>query len=307
MVTLQELKKQIEDANALGIKNLADKGVGFVGFSPTTYEIMQGISDIIRDRGVQYTSIIYKEDDTIELLDTDGVTHTMVCEYEDDKLKSVTYDGKEIKLHYTDDALDMVGKTEVNLSNAKTSGVATVDYTVTFLADGEPYEVVSVKDGNTVNAPSGTPTSDIGTFTGWKLNGGYITFPHKPEANDIINAVFQSARTEFEINQGNTAFATVDSKTLVKTSDGWSIAGYIQGGNSFFVFLVGETKESATFNCDSQSYFDFDYNGRTYYYQFLNCGSKEPTMKAGCTENLGSFGMVTDGAIKLLDYYFMKT
>jgi hypothetical protein len=130
MATLQELKKQIEDANALGIKNLADKGVGFAGFSPTTYEIMQGIADIIRDRGVQYTSITYKEDDTIELIDTDGVTHTMVCVYEEDKLKSVIYDGKEINLHYTDDALDMIGKTEVGLSNAKVTPQVALPQTV---------------------------------------------------------------------------------------------------------------------------------------------------------------------------------
>ena len=51
MTSLEKLKKQIENVNALGIKNLADKGVGFAGFSPTTYEIMQGIADIIRDGG----------------------------------------------------------------------------------------------------------------------------------------------------------------------------------------------------------------------------------------------------------------
>lgn len=51
MTTLQELKEQIENVNALGIKNLAEKGVGFAGFSPTTYQIMQGIAGIIRDGG----------------------------------------------------------------------------------------------------------------------------------------------------------------------------------------------------------------------------------------------------------------
>ena len=51
MTSLEKLKKQIENVNALGIKNLADKGVGFVGFTPTTYEIMQCIADIIRDGG----------------------------------------------------------------------------------------------------------------------------------------------------------------------------------------------------------------------------------------------------------------
>jgi hypothetical protein len=45
-VTIQQLKTQIENANALGIANLAKKGVT-VPKNATTYEIMQKILDII--------------------------------------------------------------------------------------------------------------------------------------------------------------------------------------------------------------------------------------------------------------------
>lgn len=45
-VTIQQLKAQIEDVNALGITNLAKKGVT-VPQNATTYEIMQKILDII--------------------------------------------------------------------------------------------------------------------------------------------------------------------------------------------------------------------------------------------------------------------
>lgn len=122
MATIQELKRQIENANALGIKNLADKGVGFAGHPPTTYEIMQGIADIIRDGGddsgggIQYTSITFNDDDTITLIDTDGVTHTMSCVYEGDRLKTVTYDGSEVSLTYKGENLTKIGSTDIDLS-----------------------------------------------------------------------------------------------------------------------------------------------------------------------------------------------
>lgn len=45
-VTIQQLKTQIENANALGIANLAKKGIT-VPKNATTYEIMQKILDII--------------------------------------------------------------------------------------------------------------------------------------------------------------------------------------------------------------------------------------------------------------------
>jgi hypothetical protein len=66
--------------------------------------------------GIQYTSIAYKEDDTIELLDTDGTPHTMVCVYEDDKLKSVTYDEKSVELTYDEDgSIAIIGRTDVDI------------------------------------------------------------------------------------------------------------------------------------------------------------------------------------------------
>lgn len=45
MTTIQEVKQQIENANALGRENLVEKGVE-VSADATTYEIMQGIAEI---------------------------------------------------------------------------------------------------------------------------------------------------------------------------------------------------------------------------------------------------------------------
>lgn len=76
--------------------------------------------------GVEYSSIEYKANDTIELIDTSGVTHTIVCEYNGDKLVSATYDGKVIGLEYNDDGLIGVGGTTVNLSNAPLVRLTTI-------------------------------------------------------------------------------------------------------------------------------------------------------------------------------------
>ncbi len=60
---LNQLKAQIEDANALGVTNLAEKGV-VVAENATTYEIMQGIAEISTSGGggdtTDYEAMIYE-------------------------------------------------------------------------------------------------------------------------------------------------------------------------------------------------------------------------------------------------------
>ena len=58
MATIQQLKTQIENANALGRQNLADKGVALPE-TATTYEIMQGIGNISSGGGASEGN--YKE------------------------------------------------------------------------------------------------------------------------------------------------------------------------------------------------------------------------------------------------------
>ena len=65
MATLQKLKAQIEDANAVGRQHLTNKGVVVSGDS-TTYEIMQKIAEIasggeISGGGVEYSNITYND------------------------------------------------------------------------------------------------------------------------------------------------------------------------------------------------------------------------------------------------------
>jgi hypothetical protein len=85
-----------------------------------------------------------------------------------------------------------------------------LDHTVIFMVDGEPYEVVSVKDGNSVNAPI-NPTSENGGFDSWEIDGTKVTFPYTPTNNITMNAVFYDGvdllYTKFNIDR--TAYPNV--------------------------------------------------------------------------------------------------
>ncbi len=118
MASITEVKQQIINANSLGISNLSEKGVE-LSESATTYEIMQGIADIITGKssgGVEYKNIIYNEDDTITLIDIYDVEHTISYIYEDDKLIGVTYDGEPIALTYENKNIVNIGETVIDFS-----------------------------------------------------------------------------------------------------------------------------------------------------------------------------------------------
>lgn len=160
MANLKELKTQIENANALGIANLTEKGVE-ISENATTFDIMAAIAEISGSGGdviigANYESIIYNEDDTITLTDKNGVEYTMSCTYEDDKLIGVTYDGKAVKLTYDSDVLVKVGKTDVNLSNAPKTPATTIK------ADSCVAQVIPpvVLDTVTAEINSGTVQAD---------------------------------------------------------------------------------------------------------------------------------------------------
>ncbi len=144
MATIQDLKTQIENANALGRTNLADKGVELPE-TATTYEIMQGIGDV-SSGGSQYTSIVYNEDNTVTLIDTGGVEHTMICEYTDGKLVTVSYDGKSVELTYDGDVLVNVGGTDIKLNSTEPSKLQVDNPIATTELTG--YEAAKAFDGD---------------------------------------------------------------------------------------------------------------------------------------------------------------
>lgn len=152
-------------------------------------DMPQAILDIVSGGGAVYESIVYNEDNTITLTDKDGIVHTMECEYTDGKLTSVKYDRKSIALTYDGDLLVKIGKTAVDMANAKTYGIEALDHTVTFTVDGEAYEVVSVKDGNSVNVPATQPNNNGNIVNRWSVNGDEVIFPYTPTTDVIIDGI----------------------------------------------------------------------------------------------------------------------
>lgn len=68
-----------------------------------------------------------------------------------------------------------------------------VGHTVTFTVDGEPYEIVSVKAGNSVNAPSIEPRKENLVFIRWNDgNGDEVAFPFTPTEDTEIVAYFST-------------------------------------------------------------------------------------------------------------------
>lgn len=101
-----------------GLKNIGDairEKNGTTELIPFK-DMPQAIKDI-SGGGTSYTGIVFNEDNTITLTDTEGAEHTMVCEYEDGKFVSISYDGTEIPLSYDGDDLVGIGGASVDLSN----------------------------------------------------------------------------------------------------------------------------------------------------------------------------------------------
>lgn len=66
-------------------------------------------------------------------------------------------------------------------------GGSELDHTVMFTVEGELYEIVSVKDANSVNAPATPPTSEGLIFSGWGVD-----FPYTPTGDTTLSASFIS-------------------------------------------------------------------------------------------------------------------
>lgn len=83
--------------------------------------IIAAIENSQSGAGIEYKSVTYNDDDTITLIDTEDVEHTMECTYEDGKIISITYDGKVVNLSYNNDKLITIGKTTVDVENVPIS------------------------------------------------------------------------------------------------------------------------------------------------------------------------------------------
>lgn len=82
----------------------------------------QKIDMLLHGNGVEYTDVVYNDDDTITLIDKKGIAHTIECLYESNKLEKkligISYDGIGTRLNYEGNTLIKMGKTDINMENA---------------------------------------------------------------------------------------------------------------------------------------------------------------------------------------------
>ena len=111
------------------VKNLADAYRTAIGSTEPIVvgELTAKVTEAMNSGGdcIQYKSITYNTDNTITLIDSEDVEHTMSCTYEDGKITSITLDNEEIKLSYDGDSLIAIEDTVMDLSktpiNSETS------------------------------------------------------------------------------------------------------------------------------------------------------------------------------------------
>ncbi len=211
------------------------------------------------------------------------------------------------------------------LDISSATGIAPIDHTVTFLVEEEPYEIISVKNGNQINAPATEPTSENGVYQGWSVDGEKVEFPYTPISNTEINAVFSATRDEITCTTAGEVMFVGDydntDRTVTKTSDGIAVCGYCTrfANNSsyttaYFACFVGETAESVQASNLKVSPTAIDYNGKTYYYSCAYNMNKSVDVK-----NAWLIGTYEDGYVngskfvcnetaitRLLDYYYCK-
>jgi hypothetical protein len=110
--------------------------------------------------------------------------------YDDVYNANAVHTGLTLFAEVIEEAVQYINDHENRISALEQHGL--LDNTVTFTADGVPYEITSVKDGNSVNAPLTSPTSAGYMFGGWRINDENITFPYTPESDVEITAAFIS-------------------------------------------------------------------------------------------------------------------
>lgn len=188
-----------------------------------------------------------------------------------------------------------------------------LDYTVRFLVDGKPYEIVSVKSGNKVSKPLTDPISENGKFTGWKDNNGKVDFPY-PSENVIegvieLSAVFQTVRDEISTDKAGTNLGSVLG---TKKNDGLCVLAYgpmnsssPNGWNSYYI--IGKSTEAIKTTNSFAKTGDFTYENETWYWGKIN-NNGTPILDGDVEFYSINQASDTDSSIsKVLDYYFMKT
>ena len=90
---------------------------GIVNADGSVKEKIEQLIEKAKTGGKDYADIIYNDDDTVTLVEKNGTEHTISCEFDNNRIISMTYDGTEVAVVYNGDELVSVGETEVDVAN----------------------------------------------------------------------------------------------------------------------------------------------------------------------------------------------
>lgn len=185
-----------------------------------------------------------------------------------------------------------------------------LDHTVTFKVLGEPYEIVSCKDGNIIDKPLATPLVDNGTFVYWWMDNNdenimdVVEFPYMPTEDCDIHALCL----------GNTFFNAgdyVSSSMGTKTNDGKAYYGLkrtydVVWGSWYAGYLVSNDKDAVLTDKITRAY-EVTYNNETWYYS-VNSDNPKASYENGdispyYLENTSS-ASATEIVKSILDAYY---
>jgi hypothetical protein len=217
-ISYPQLVKDVADAVRTGTKTtdlipageLADTILALLTRNPSSGETSV----------VTYKSITYNDDNTVTLIDQDDIEHTMLCEYDGDKLIAVSLDGKDVSFTYDDENLIKVGSTAVDMKNAPVTEVvegtlvkASFDIAPNFkgIVDAKPssaliidivglsaYIVGEGKVGETLSVASDSINLDMCDFQWFS---GCTKYSHTPNINDegVQNGNYAHSYTNTEV------------------------------------------------------------------------------------------------------------
>lgn len=329
MATIQQIKDAINSANTLGRTNLAEKGIT-VDNTATTYQIMQKISEtsdvfVITASGNLVNCTIDKT--YAEIFSAAQAGRTIILLFP--KPFSTDYwvlsppsglnsDNSGtfrciIPSDVEEDAEYILFVTiypDNTVQAREERFIKELDHRVNFKVDEQNYQIITVKNGQSVSAPSPNPTSESGTFAGW-LNGETITtFPLTPIEDLELNAKFSAVRTEMEWNESGFWLRNdgYDYQKLnnAKTLGGTAFTRY-SGTYRYYIVMVGETMEAVQTN-PSITVSNLEYDGRIYYYVSQYTTDKSATNSYNFTpDNTPSYASAEAVAKATLDRYFYKT
>lgn len=175
-----------------------------------------------------------------------------------------------------------------------------LDYTVTFISEGEPYEIIQVKKDSKINAPVTEPISPNGLYYGWLYNdGSRVVFPYTPNSNINLFAGFSTVRREISSSTAGTFLCTAMG---TKLNDGLCVCGWYYNSGLYYGRVIGQSKEAISTDKAPKASGSFQYNDKTWYYnqyQDSQTNFKDGLPPRQMNSNPNYFNK------ELLDYFFM--